>query len=77
MTIDECIKQLRDLKDHCESMSNEDFDIWDKDITALDMAIKILGGSPIEMKPMSDDEQKRLLELLESERSVIMYEVEE
>lgn len=72
MTINECIKQLRDLKNHCESMSNEDFDIWNKDIAALDIAIKILNGSPIEMNPMSDDEKKRLLELLESEKGTIM-----
>lgn len=43
MTIDECIKQLESLRAHCEAMFDDKWEsdgVWDKDITALDMAIE-------------------------------------
>ncbi len=42
MTIDECIKQMESLRAHCEAMFDDKFasdETWDRDITALDMAI--------------------------------------
>lgn len=70
MTIKECVAQLERLKSIY--MDAKDIGNFDEYIAALAMAIKILEGSPIEMKPMSDDEQNRLLELLESEKRTIM-----
>ena len=46
MTLDEVINQLKDLREHCYSMADEDDPdyIWNKDVEALDIAIKMLGG---------------------------------
>ena len=45
MTIAECIKQLESLRAHCEAMFDDKYEsdgVWNQDITALDMALKIL-----------------------------------
>lgn len=40
----ECLEQLTALIEHCESMSEEDGDIWDRDIDALQMALQSVAG---------------------------------
>jgi len=43
MEMKDLLKQLEDLKDHCESMRSIDGDgIWEKDSAAIDQSIQIL-----------------------------------
>ena len=52
MTLQEVIKQLEDIKDHCESMrdENDPDDIWTYDVQALDVAISELKLKESELK---------------------------
>lgn len=42
MNKQECIKQLEDLKQHCQYQSQDNDPIWNDDVQALDMAIEEL-----------------------------------
>lgn len=44
MTMEEAVRQLRDLRDHCRSMvsGDNDYPEWVLDVEALDMAIAAL-----------------------------------
>lgn len=44
MTKAEAIKQLKNLKEHCEEMSKSDEDPWADDVKALEMAIEAMEG---------------------------------
>lgn len=46
MKLDEVINQLEDIQDHCKSMIDKDDPEgpWQKDVEALDYAIKVLKG---------------------------------
>lgn len=40
MTLEEAIKQLECLREHCKDFQSEKNDIWSKDVKAINMAIK-------------------------------------
>lgn len=42
MNNQEAIKQLENLKEHCCSMESSEFDVWSRDVEALDFAIRAL-----------------------------------
>ena len=63
MTKEEVIKQLQDIKCHCQEMYDAEvkngdtsYSIWGKDVEALTMAIKVLEQQPCEYNPFTIDE---------------------
>lgn len=65
MTIDECIKQMESLRAHCEAMFDDKFasdETWDRDITALDMAIsRMKQAGWVSVKDRLPEEGERVL----------------
>lgn len=48
MTNKQAIYQLEGLKEYCELMSKDEYtDIWDSDVSALEIAIQILSEKEI------------------------------
>lgn len=59
MNKQECIKQLEDLKKHCQYQSQDNDPIWNDDVQALDMAIEELKRTAPEV-PVQEQLNKKL-----------------